>query len=307
MNLFEQTPSVLLGDASHENAGRSFAIKFFSSDYHISPTAPSDSFGLSPIFWAFVMEQVAEVRSCPIGVDGEDLVFDRLVGRFSGFLADGRLVELLNENTGQDRGSPGTHLRQLVSFVVVVPEYMRQLQSVKCALQLSNLLAVSQHFCARARVLFLDLVYDQLRITANRQTSDTERYGDMETVEESLIFSRIVGCREVNLENILESLAGGGDEHDACPRAFNHERTIEVHGPILELLHHGWRPDFCPLGDEVDECLGLDGRPWLEGKLEGSELNRPLRNPPGGIAIVKDFTDREACDHRYGMRLEVVH
>src|SRR5437762_12721940 len=101
MNLFEQSPSVLLGDASHENAGRSFAIEFFSSDYHISPTAPSDSFGRSPIIWESVMEQVTEVRSCPIRVDGDDLCFDRLVGRFSGFLTDGRLVELLNENTGR--------------------------------------------------------------------------------------------------------------------------------------------------------------------------------------------------------------
>src|SRR5438105_12593879 len=116
MNLFEQSPSVLLGDASHENTGRSFAIEFLSCDYHISPTAPSDSFGLSPIFWEFVMEQVAEVRSCPIGVDGEDLCFDRLVGRFSGFLADARLVELLNEDTGRDRGSHGTLLRQPLRF-----------------------------------------------------------------------------------------------------------------------------------------------------------------------------------------------
>src|SRR5438105_2504572 len=111
MNLFEKSSSVLLGDASHENAGRSLAIEFISSDYHISPAAPSDSFGLSPIFWEFVVEQVAEVRSCPIRVDGEDLCFDRLVDRFSGFLADGRPVELLNENTGRDRGPLGTHFR----------------------------------------------------------------------------------------------------------------------------------------------------------------------------------------------------
>src|SRR5438105_10988958 len=109
MNLFEQSPSVLLGDASHENAGCSFAIEFFSSDYHISPAAPSDSFGLSPIFWEFVVEQVAEVRGCPIRVDGEDLCFDRLVDRFSSFLADGRLVELLNENTGRGRGPLGAY------------------------------------------------------------------------------------------------------------------------------------------------------------------------------------------------------
>src|SRR6266540_1607282 len=307
MNFLEQFSSALFGDAPHEDAGGTSAVELFSSNYHVSPAAPSDSLGLGPIFWEFVVEQVVEVRSCPVRIDGEDLRFGRLVDRFSSLLADGRLVELLNENTSRDRGSPGTHLRQLVSLVVVVPEHMRQLQSVKCALQLSNLLAVSCHFCARARVLFLDLVHDQLRVTANHQTSDTERYGDTETVEESLIFSSIVGCWEVNLENILESLAGGGDEHDACPRAFNYERTIEVHGPILELLRDGWRMDFCPLGDEISECLRLDGRPWLEVKLEGSKLNRPLRNPSGGVAIVKNFTDREACDHRYGMRLEVMH
>src|SRR5438132_11088617 len=115
------------------------------------------------------------------------------------------------------------------------------------------------------------------------------------------------GCREVELENVFELLTGRGDEHDASPRAFNHERAVEVHSPILELLCDGWRLGFCPLGDEIDECLGLDGRTWLEGKLEGAELNRPLCNPSGGVAIVKDFTDREARDHHYGMRLEVVH
>src|SRR5438128_7669046 len=84
-------------------------------------------------------------------------------------------------------------------------------------------------------------------------------------------------------------------------------RAVEVHRPILELLCDGQCLDFCPLGDEIDECLGLDGCPWLEGKLEGTELDCPFCNPSGGIMIVKDFTDWEACDHHYGMRLEVVH
>src|SRR6266540_4376895 len=138
MNLLEQFSSVLLKDASHKYAGCTSVVKLFSSNYHVSLTALSDSLGLSLIFWEFVAEQVVEVRSCPVRVDGEDLCFDRLVDGFNSLLADGRLVELLNENTGRDRGSLGTHLRQLVSLVVVVPEYMRQLQSVKCALQLSN-------------------------------------------------------------------------------------------------------------------------------------------------------------------------
>src|SRR5437773_3899873 len=103
MNLLEQFSSVLLEDASHKYAGCTSVVKLFSSNYHVSPAAPSDSLGLSPIFWKFVVEQVVEVRSCPVRVDGEDLCFDRLVDGFSSLLADGRLVELLNEDTGWNR------------------------------------------------------------------------------------------------------------------------------------------------------------------------------------------------------------
>src|SRR5438128_7503498 len=105
-------------------------------------------------------------------------------------------------------------------------------------------------------------------------------------MEESLIFSSMVGRREVDLENIFESLTGRGDEHDASPCTFNHERAIEVHHPILELLCDGRCLDFCPLGNEIDECLELYSRWWLKGELKGVELHRPLCNPTGGIAIV---------------------
>src|SRR6266540_684853 len=101
MNLLEQFSSVLLRDTPHKYAGCTSVVEFFTSNYHISPAAPSDSLGLSPIFWKFIAEQVVEVRSCPVRVDGEDLYFDRLGGLFSYLLADGQLVELLNEDTGR--------------------------------------------------------------------------------------------------------------------------------------------------------------------------------------------------------------
>src|SRR5438132_13160512 len=143
MNLLKQFSSVLLRYASHEYARRTSVVELFTSNYDISPAAPSDALSLSPIFWKFITEQVVEVRSCPIRIDREDLCFDRLGGWFSCLLTDGRLVELLNEDTGRDLGPLGTHLRQLVSLVVVVPEYVCQLQSIKGALQFPDLLAVS--------------------------------------------------------------------------------------------------------------------------------------------------------------------
>src|SRR5438132_13695764 len=111
MNLLEQFSSVLLRDASHKYAGCTSAVELFSSNYHVSSAAPSDSLGLNPIFRKFIVEQVVEVRSCPVSVYGEDLHFDQLVDGFSSLLADGRLVELLNENSGWDRGLLGTHFR----------------------------------------------------------------------------------------------------------------------------------------------------------------------------------------------------
>src|SRR6266511_91019 len=124
MNPLEQFLFAILRDASHKYAGCTSVVKLFSSNYHVSPAAPSDSFGLSPIFWKFITEQVVEVRSCPVRGNSEDLFFDRLVDRFSSLLADSRLVELLNEDTGRDRGPLGTHFRQLVSLIVVIPEYL---------------------------------------------------------------------------------------------------------------------------------------------------------------------------------------
>src|SRR5436853_7057514 len=126
MNLLKQFSSVLLRDASHKYVRCTFVVKLFSSNYHVSSAASSDSLGLSPIFWKFIAEQVVEVRSCPVRVDRKDLCFGWLVDRFSSLLADGWLVELLNEDTGRNRGPLGTHLRQLVSLVVIVSEYMCQ-------------------------------------------------------------------------------------------------------------------------------------------------------------------------------------
>src|SRR5438876_577880 len=124
MNLLEQFSSVLLRDAPHKYAGCTVVVELFTSNYNIFSAAPSDSLGLSPIFWKFIAEQVVEVRSYPVRVDRKYLCFGRLVDRFSSLLADGQLVELLNEDTGRNRGLLGTHLHQLIDLVVVVPEHM---------------------------------------------------------------------------------------------------------------------------------------------------------------------------------------
>ena len=102
MNLLEQFLSIHLGDAPHKYARCASVVELFTSNYNISPATPNDALSLSPIFWKFITEQVVEVQSCSIRVDHEDLCFDWLEGWFSCLLADGRLVELLNEDTDQN-------------------------------------------------------------------------------------------------------------------------------------------------------------------------------------------------------------
>src|SRR6266508_995910 len=111
MNLLKQFSSVLLRYASHEYARRTSMVELFTSNYDISLAAPSDALSLSPIFWEFITEEVVEIRSCPIRVDRKDLCFGRLVDSLSCLLANGQLVELLNKDTGRNRGSLGTQLR----------------------------------------------------------------------------------------------------------------------------------------------------------------------------------------------------
>src|SRR5438105_2003318 len=100
MNLLEQFSSVLLRDAPHKYARCTSVLELFTSNYNISPAAPGESLGLSPMFWKFIAEQVVEVQSCPVRVDHKYLYFGWLVDGFNSLLADGRLVELLNGDTG---------------------------------------------------------------------------------------------------------------------------------------------------------------------------------------------------------------
>jgi hypothetical protein len=60
----------------------------------------------------------------------------------------------------------------------------------------------------------------------------------------------------------------GRDEKDACARAFEVQGTIEVYLPVLWLLR--WRRllGIRPLGDKIDEDLGLDGLSWAELQVE---------------------------------------
>ncbi|KAG8083361.1 hypothetical protein GUJ93_ZPchr0015g6904 [Zizania palustris] len=61
-----------------------------------------------------------------------------------------------------------------------------------------------------------------------------------------------------------------------------------------------------PFGDEINECLRLDGGLWLEVDGMLPELDGPFSDSSGGIPILEDVTEGELSDHLYGVGLEVM-
>jgi hypothetical protein len=59
-----------------------------------------------------------------------------------------------------------------------------------------------------------------------------------------------------------------GDEEYAHGCSFEVLGTIEVHLPVLRILHRWGLLGLCPFRDKVCEDLGLDGLSWTELKLK---------------------------------------
>ena len=63
-----------------------------------------------------------------------------------------------------------------------------------------------------------------------------------------------------------------GDEEDSSAGSITVEGAVELHDPVLG-SGIGWRVLYLgPLGNEVDERLGLDGGAWHEFDQECAEL-----------------------------------
>lgn len=102
----------------------------------------------------------------------------------------------------------------------------------------------------------------------------------------------------MKLRHVLETISFWGDENDSSPRAQEHPVSIKVKCPVFKVDGCRWGLGFCPLGDEVDECLGLDGSQGGLGDGKHHQLHCPIGIPPDGVLIVDEVGQREGADHR---------
>jgi hypothetical protein len=83
--------------------------------------------------------------------------------------------------------------------------------------ELPDLGAVGIHRVLLDVARLVDLVDDDLGVVVGYKPLNPQGYSDAQPVNQGLILSTIVGCLVVDLQDVLQVIALGGDEEYACP------------------------------------------------------------------------------------------
>jgi hypothetical protein len=81
--------------------------------------------------------------------------------------------------------------------LVVVAQYMVQLEAVEPALQISYSLTVRHHLRVHVVLVLHDLIHDQLRLAPDLEALDPELDSDPETVDQGFVLGGIVRSWEM--------------------------------------------------------------------------------------------------------------
>jgi hypothetical protein len=178
----------------------------------------------------------------------------------------------LNEYTNRYQRALGPQLGEHVGRHVVVTGDVVELLTLEVILELAHLSAVGVHCLLLDIACLVDLIDDDLGVVVRNKSLDSKGNGDAQPMDQGLILRAVVGRFVVDLQDVFQVIALGGDEEDACACscAFEVQRTVEVHLPVLRLLNRRGLLGLRPLGDEIGEDLGLDGLLW-----ENSRSNSP--------------------------------
>jgi hypothetical protein len=99
------------------------------------------------------------------------------------------------------------------------------------------------------------LVNDDLGVTVGDESLDSEGNNNAQPMDQGLVLGAAVGRVVVDLYDILQMIALGRDEEDACTCSLEVQGTVEVHFPMLRLLCWQGLLGLSPLRDEIGEDL----------------------------------------------------
>ena len=170
----------------------------------------------------------------------------------------------------------------LTSYHVVI------LDTVEFPFKLPNFGAIWIHLLAGARLVFIELVYDQRGVPVYNDAFNAKLNGYTESMETCFIFSGVIGGQKMYLENISELILGRCDEQNVRTSTVEVESTVKVHHPVLRASSGDGLLNLIPLSDEISKHLRLDGRPASEFNGVSAELDSPLDDTAVGLFVVKN-------------------
>jgi hypothetical protein len=133
------------------------------------------------------------------------------------------------------------------------------------------------------------LIDDELKISVDVKPLNPKFSGDAQTVDQGLIICHIIGCVEVQPNNIKESISFRRDQHCASPGTVEGKRAIKIHSP-MPLSDRGWLLSLSPFSHKVCQGLGIDRCLGYVGYVEPHELECPLGDPSCGATVLKNFS-----------------
>ena len=97
----------------------------------------------------------------------------------------------------------------MVRFLVVLARDVLKLEPVELVLEVTHCVAVRLHLLVVAACLLHHLVGDELGVSPDIETLDSEFDGDAQTTEKGLVLRHVVGRREVQSHHIAHVFSEG--------------------------------------------------------------------------------------------------
>jgi hypothetical protein len=130
-----------------------------------------------------------------------------------------------------------------------------ELKTREFVFQLSDLRIVSIHPFAGTIQVLVHMVYNKSRIPEHHEPFYAELDGDTKAVESRLILNGIIGCFEVDPEDIAQPIPRWQDEIHPCPGTVDIEGAVKIHIPVLGGVVRDRCIHICPFDNEVEQRL----------------------------------------------------
>jgi hypothetical protein len=110
----------------------------------------------------------------------------------------------------------------------------------------------------------------------------------------------------MDTKDIAQPVPGWRDEVHPYPSTVDIEGAIKIHLPVPGGTIGDRCIHICPLDDEVNQHLRLDGCVALKFEQIWAKLQCPSDDAPVGVFIAQDIPQRKRSDHFDGVSIKIM-